>query len=137
MQQNQATILGNLDTLRGEVGVAIRQTLGELGIVTLGVDAAEATALSPSIIDSIAKAIISSDFIVADISKLSPNLSYELGLAHGMRKPTILIMDQESLFQIPSELAGYLLLFYDRYNLVSFQNKLRNSAAHYVTLSHA
>ena len=71
MQQNQATILGNLDTLRGEVGVAIRQTLGELGIVTLGVDAAEATALSPSIIDSIAKAIISSDFIVADISKLS------------------------------------------------------------------
>ena len=137
MQKNQATILGNLDTLRGDVGSAIRQTLGELGIVTFDVEAMEATTLNTSIIGSLANAIISSDFVVADISKLSPNLSYELGLAHGMRKPTILIMDQESPFQIPSELKGYLLLFYDPQNLVSFRSKLRNSVAHYAALSNA
>ncbi|BFO66379.1 hypothetical protein [Chryseobacterium sp. KCF3-3] len=41
----------------------------------------------PSLIDTIKK----SDIIIADISNESPNIYYEIGIAHGLGKPVILV----------------------------------------------
>jgi hypothetical protein len=121
MEKSRATILGSFDTLENGVGSAIRKTLSELGVDTLRMDPIRPEPLT----EAFAKAIISSDFVIADMSKQSSNLMYELGLAHGFRKPTILIMSSQSPAQIPTDLAGNFFLFYDPHDLSGFGNKLR------------
>ena len=78
-------------------------------------------------------AIQSSDLVVADISgqKPNPNVMYELGFAHGLRKPTLLLVSQES-GRAPSDLAGILYLVYDPTNLSALRSSLRNEVKHIV-----
>jgi hypothetical protein len=47
-----------------------------------------------TIIDQIDDAIKSSDIIIGDLTYLNPNVFYELGIAHSLEKPTILITQQ-------------------------------------------
>ena len=61
---------------------------------------------------AILKGIQSSDFVVADVSQQNPNVMYELGLAQGMKKPTILLVSLNSK-GIPSDLEGSLFVVYD------------------------
>jgi hypothetical protein len=76
-------------------------------------------------------AIQSSDLVVVDISGLNPSVMYELGFAHGLRKPTLLLVSQES-GRVPSDLAGTLYLVYDPANLSGLRNLLRNEVKHIV-----
>jgi hypothetical protein len=76
-------------------------------------------------------AIQSSDLVVADISGQNPNVMYELGVAHGLRKPTLLLVSQE-VGRVPSDLAGILFLVYDPANLSGLRNRLRNEVKHMV-----
>ncbi|HEV2854476.1 MAG TPA: ATP-binding protein [Thermoanaerobaculia bacterium] len=52
-----------------------------------------------------------SDFVIADLTSKNPNVYYEVGLARALRKGLLLIAQRGS--SIPSDLHGYLLLFYD------------------------
>ena len=65
-----------------------------------------------SILDGIREA----DLIIADVSHQNPNVLYEMGFAHALRKPTILLFDIKSGSSLPSDLAGLQYITYDPAN---------------------
>jgi hypothetical protein len=62
-------------------------------------------------------------FIIADINGRNPNVFYELGLAHGMGKPVLMIAENEE--QVPFDMRQQQLVLYD--SLDELPAKLRVS----------
>ena len=75
------------------------------------------------IISHIVKCIAEARIVVANISGRNPNVFYELGIAHSMNKPTILISRTES--DIPFDLKNRFVIIYRNEN----ELKQRLSAA--------
>lgn len=68
--------------------------------------------LGPGIVISdIESNIIESKVIIADITPVNPNVYWEVGYAHALRKPTILIAERTT--QLPFDVSPYRILFYD------------------------
>ena len=65
-----------------------------------------------NILRAIVDGIATSDLIVADLTNTNPNVSYELGLAHALRKPVILVT--QNIDEIPFDLKPYSHLEYGR-----------------------
>jgi hypothetical protein len=63
------------------------------------------------IIKDIWEYINKSNMLIADITGLNPNVMYELGLAHAISKPVIIISD--SLENIPFDLRAVRILIYN------------------------
>jgi nucleoside 2-deoxyribosyltransferase len=53
------------------------------------------------------------DMVIADVTDKNPNVMYELGHAHCLRKPTIILAESTSMDSIPSDLSGCDILTYD------------------------
>lgn len=70
------------------------------------------------------QAITSADFCIAEISKLSPNMAYEVGYASGVGKPVILIANSDNLKTVPLDLYDKRILVYDTTDPASFRNLL-------------
>lgn len=67
------------------------------------------------------------DLIVADVSRQNPNVMYELGFAHALRKPTILLASTKSDdSKLPADLAGLRYLPYDPANLSVLTQRVRS-----------
>lgn len=64
-----------------------------------------------SISKSIIHSIYSSDFIIANLTGLNPNVMYELGFAHSARKPVIHIAKRGE--KLPFDIVDQRTLFYD------------------------
>lgn len=62
-------------------------------------------------------AIQGADLVVADVSKSNSNVFYELGFAHALRKPTILLADSGSFDGAGFDFSGLRVLVYDRSKL--------------------
>lgn len=67
---------------------------------------------SAAIVDQIYTALESADLVIADISHLNPNVMYELGFAHGSRRPVILISSE--MPAVPFDIASLRVLHYGR-----------------------
>lgn len=67
---------------------------------------------SSSIIQDIIREISEAAIIIADITMDNPNVFYELGYAHALNKPTILLADSEKRAQLPFDVSGYRTIFY-------------------------
>jgi len=65
-----------------------------------------------SIIDQIVSGIRSARMLLADLTGRNPNVFYELGLAHAIAKPVILITD--AIDDVPFDLRALRVLAYDR-----------------------
>lgn len=63
-----------------------------------------------NILRDVVEGIYRSDLIIADLTNNNPNVFYELGLAHALRKPVILIT--QSIAATPFDLKPYRLLEY-------------------------
>lgn len=63
------------------------------------------------ILEDIVNGIIEAKIVVAEITPPNQNVFYELGYAHALRKPTILLADRSK--QLPFDIRGYRCLFYD------------------------
>lgn len=72
----------------------------------------------------IAREISSADVVVADITGANPNVYYELGLAHALRIPTVLIMSEKEITRLPMDVAGTPIIFYDESDLVSMTSSV-------------
>lgn len=57
-----------------------------------------------SITDVVKRSISGCDVVIAEISSKNPNVMYEVSLAHGIAKETILICDDPK--SIPFDIAG-------------------------------
>jgi hypothetical protein len=58
-------------------------------------------------------ALASADVVVADVTGPRDNVIYEIGYAHGQRKPVILIGQPDSLSTLPGYLMNYQVLLYE------------------------
>lgn len=67
---------------------------------------------SPGIIlNDIAQGIVESEIVIAEITPANQNVFYELGYAHALGKPTVLLAERGK--QLPFDVSGYRVLIYD------------------------
>jgi len=78
-----------------------------------GVQRADDVEARQNVLADVVRGIAEADLIVADVTTANPNVFYELGLAHAMGVPTVLIAQQESAEEIPFDLRQYRTEFYD------------------------
>jgi hypothetical protein len=64
-----------------------------------------------SIIRDVEQGIERAQIVIAEITPANENVFYEVGYAHALRKPTILLVN-ESKPKLPFDLSGYRCLFY-------------------------
>ncbi len=65
------------------------------------------------ILRDIAQGIVDAKVVVAEITPANQNVFYEIGYAHALRKPTILLADRDQREQLPFDISGYRVLFYN------------------------
>lgn len=66
--------------------------------------------ITGNILPHIIKKIIQSRVVIANITGRNPNVFYELGIAHALNKPTIIISKNES--DIPFDIKSQRIIFY-------------------------
>jgi hypothetical protein len=86
---------------------AITSELKKVGYRTLRADQMVAPG---QIIDEIFLALQRAGAIVADVTGRNANVLYEIGLAHAMGKPTVLITQDMS--HVPFDVASYRVIVY-------------------------
>ncbi len=64
------------------------------------------------ILNDITQSIIESQIIIADITPDNPNVFYEVGYAHGIGKPVILLSERKRE-KLPFDVSGFRTLYYD------------------------
>ena len=68
-----------------------------------------------NVLRDIVTGIDAADLVVADLTELNPNVFYELGIAHGLGIPTVLLT--QSIDDVPFDLRGYRVKEYsDRFD---------------------
>lgn len=87
----------------------IADALQEVGIVPIS---PEETIDGLVLVESVPQEVARADIIIVDLTGSDPNVMYEVGFAHALRKPVKLIIQQGS-GHIPSDMAGYLYFVYD------------------------
>jgi len=73
---------------------------------------ADETHTTNPILQDIIQSIRESSVIIADITPNNPNVFYEVGYAHAVNKPTILLCDRKRE-KLPFDISGFRTLFYD------------------------
>jgi hypothetical protein len=62
------------------------------------------------ILENIVQGLVESEVIIAEITPANRNVFYELGYAHALKKPTILLAKRGS--KLPFDVQGYRCIFY-------------------------
>lgn len=65
------------------------------------------------ILDDIQQQIEQSHAVVAEITTHNPNVFYELGYAHALRKPAVILVRRDEGMNMPFDIRGYRAIFYD------------------------
>ncbi len=67
------------------------------------------------ILQDIVRGIVTSDVIIAEVTPRNPNVFYELGYAHALAKPTVLLAEEphEGSAALPFDISGFRCIFYD------------------------
>lgn len=73
---------------------------------------ADDTYESGLLINDISRSIKEASVIIADITTDNPNVFYEVGYAHALKKETILLSDR-TRDKLPFDVSGFRTLFYD------------------------
>ena len=83
-------------------------------VESFGIDCVRADDIysSGSILDDITQSIIESSFIIADITPDNPNVFYEVGYSHAIKKPVILLSDNRR-DRLPFDISGFRVILYD------------------------
>jgi hypothetical protein len=101
---------------------AIKEACSETGMNPLRVDELHETG---PIVKQIFREIGKADFVIADISTKNPNVYYEIGLAHCIRKPTILLVNQAEISQVPFDIRHQRLVTYNPKHLEQLTGDLK------------
>lgn len=65
------------------------------------------------IMADVARDIIESEFVVADITPSNPNVYYEVGFAHALGKEVIMVADEAQMAKLPFDVAATRVVFYE------------------------
>jgi hypothetical protein len=91
----------------------------------------DTAAVAEVVSDRIVEEIIWSDVIVALITGNNPNVMYEVGVAHSLRKPTLLLMDEEHLDHAPFDVRAQRIIGYKSQPAVDYK-QLRKKLQEYL-----
>jgi hypothetical protein len=103
----------------------IHSTASDIGKklnIKLEINRANQLEFGSTLTEHIITGIKSADLIIADISGNRPNIMYEIGMAHALNLPIILISTEAP--EIPFDLRGYYILFYSLISSTKFRNTL-------------
>ena len=115
MDPPRVFVIAPFDQDQQRVLDTVRRAVEDTGfsVIQFGGPMRPGAGLTTRILESIRKA----DLIIADVSRENPNVLYELGFAHALRKPTILLVDIKSGSRLPSDLDGLEYITYDAADL--------------------
>jgi hypothetical protein len=130
MRRTRSLLISPFEDYRGPVLKALSDALSEIGVEVLRFD--EEVNPGASWANVITAAVRSADFVVVDVTRQNPNVFYELGFAHALRKPTILIASTDGAGAIPSVLAGFQFIVYEPSNLPSLVHQVQRAARAFV-----
>lgn len=65
------------------------------------------------IIQDIIQGLAEAQVIIAEITPANPNVFYEVGYSHALNKPTILLANRSEIAELPFDLRGFRVVFYD------------------------
>ena len=74
------------------------------------------------------KAIERAHFVIADITEQNPNALFELGVAFGLRKRSLILSQRQSVPVLSPELSGQQVILYDPDDTI----RLRQYIGHWV-----
>src|SRR6266513_1042557 len=111
MESPHVFVIAPFDPEGRRVEDIVRRAIQETGwrVVQHG----DATRPGAELTTNILDAIRGADLIIADVSRQNPNVLYELGFAHALRKPTILLYNIKSGSSFPSDFDGLQYITYD------------------------
>lgn len=92
----------------------IRDTIIQPALVALGYDVVRADDINQvgAITADIIERLAGSELVVADLTDLNPNVFYELGVRHVLRKKGTIMLVDETRSEIPFDLAPYRVIKY-------------------------
>lgn len=64
-----------------------------------------------NILKDIVRGLAAADLVVADLTALNPNVLYELGIAHALHRPTVVLT--QSVEELPFDLRSYRVIPYE------------------------
>ena len=107
-----------------EVYELIRIAAQAVGVTVIRLDQ---EAVAGSITEQLYQRIETSDLIICDITHSNPNVMYELGYAHALRKPVILI--SERLEHMPFDIRSVRAFIYSKElrDTAAFRNQLEDA----------
>ena len=85
---------------------------------------------SSQIIQDITREISEASIIICDVTMDNPNVFYELGYAHALQKPIILLADKDKRDRLPFDISGYRTIFYT--NTIAGKNKIEEDLRNYI-----
>jgi len=116
-------IIGPSDNTSVYIKNSIKDFLNNLGMISNTDE--EIFGAGKSIILTIKNEIQNADLVIADMSRANSNVMYEIGYAHAIQKPVLLIINRYEKI-IPSNLRGYYYFVYDNENIEELMNLLIN-----------
>ena len=130
MKKTQVLVIAPFDAQGARVLDALRFALEDIGVQVFRFD--ERISAGASWANAITDAVRVSDFVVVDVTRQNPNVFYELGFAHALRKPTILIASTEGSRSLPSDLSGFQYIVYDSNNLQELAHHVQRAARPFI-----
>jgi len=83
---------------------------------------------TPILLDIISE-LSTASIVIADITPDNPNVFYELGYAHAIKKPTIILAEKQRT-KLPFDLSGFRTIFYD--NSIAGKRKVETTLRKYI-----
>lgn len=81
--------------------------------------------LNRAIMENILDGITRSEIIIADITEKSPNVYYELGIAHSFRDQDAVILTSHNIKNSPFDIHHRVIMVYDKENFFGFRVELK------------
>ncbi len=122
-------VLSSRDSIGKRVRDIVHQALERRGVKPVEIDT---VAGEEKLANEVMGAIKGADLIIADLSGNNPNVLYELGFAHALRKPTVLLRSTKSELPVPLNLQGFQVLVYDPDDPSELEDLVGKVAARYV-----
>jgi hypothetical protein len=111
---------GRLSLPRQGAKSVIKSVCNEYGLEVLRADE---MSFPGTIIADVINQIIESNVVIAEITPDNPNVFYEVGYAHAINKPTILIASRDR--KLPFDVSPFRTLFYE--NTISGKAKIEDN----------
>jgi nucleoside 2-deoxyribosyltransferase len=117
-----------LDTAFSPVVRAVGQVLQQLKFTSLPNTYFEhAENSAPA---ALLESLRSADVLIADVSQKQPGMLFELGYAHALGKPIILLLSTEAAAGLPLDLAAFQVITYNPRDLASLTQRLSTHLTH-------